>query len=202
MPQSDQVVDGPGHSVLVRRAHHVDGRIVDVPADDHQRHPPGQQGPGGRWSEHDEGVEPEVVQRLGRLPLPPPLGQWRHDQTESALLGRGVQPFEQVELEDADLDAEHDADQPGLLAGEGASAYVRAVAQLLGGGEDTFPGRRTGARCLAHHDRHQGPRDLGVPRDVLQGDALGRPPPLVVGLGHAVIVPITRSAASDRLVPR
>ena len=52
------------------------------------------------------------MQRLRRLSLVPSLGQRRHDQAVPVLLGGGVQALQQVEVEGANSDAEHDADQP------------------------------------------------------------------------------------------
>ena len=174
----DQVVDGQAHPLVVRGADDVDGRVLGLPADRDDREPSGEHGDGAVGRQEDRRLAAEVQQRLHRLPLVPARGQRGEDELVVGLLGRDVQPVEQLQVEPAGHAEDH-ADQPGLAAGQQACAGVGAVADLSRGLQHPLAGLRGRAGPgPAHDQRHQRAGHPRAGRDVLQSRPLARARPV------------------------
>ena len=186
MPQPDQVIHGAGHSVLVGGAHDVDGGSSTCQPTTTSGTRPASSGRAVGGPSMISASKRKSCSDSAACASSRPRVSGAQDQAVAVLLGRRVQALEQVEVEDADPDAEHDADQPGLLAGQRPGADIGAVAQLPRRRQHPLAGGRRWRRAPPASRSTPGPGDVGMPGDVVQGDALGRAPPLVVDLGHTV----------------
>jgi hypothetical protein len=132
----------------------------------------GELGVGQPWTEQQQGLTPEVEQRLHRTTLVARACQGADDEVVATLVGGGLEVLEQLAVEGAAHVHRH-PEQLRAPPCQQARGPVGAVAELARRVEHGLPRGGAGSRPSPEDERHRGGADTGPGGDVLEAGTRG-----------------------------
>ena len=158
MTQLDEVFKRLGHPDVVGRAHDVDRRRGQPPADADDRYRLVQLDKASRRdlrTEQDESLTAEVEQRLHRPTLVPGTSERAEDEVVPMVLGGIVDVLDQVGVVRV-VHVHHDPEQVAPAASQQARGAVGAVPELGSRIKHPLTSLRTGTCDIAQDQGHRG----------------------------------------------
>ena len=171
MPESNEMLDDEPRAVALVVRDRVDRLRSHAAGDDddwHRRRRPGDLGGRQPRANEDRAVDTKLEERVESCLLPARPAARRAEKDAVSRLGRArVDAVHDLGVERVVELVQQHADRLLPATREAPRPRVRAIAELRRRREDARAPLLAHLRALAQHQRNKGPRDAGLPRDVV-----------------------------------